>query len=156
MGMGDRADYREPEAGPAGGAVAGRVGAVEAVEDQLALIGGNAGTVVRHDETHTIALDRGDIEADEPVRRGGVLDRVAGEVTQRLGESVGVGTEGAGGDWGELEAALGGEAHAVPEIRDEWAQVDRLDVQELSLFGLREQQQVVDQAGDSRYLGLHE
>ena len=35
-------------------------------------------------------------------------------------------------------------------------QVDRLDVQELPLFGLREQQQIVDQAGDAGDLGLHE
>ena len=85
-----------------------------------------------------------------------MLDRVAGEVAQRLREAVGVGAERAGGDRRELEAALGGEAHAVPQLRDERPQVDRLDVQELPLFGLREQQQIVDQARDARDLGLHE
>ena len=98
MGLGDRADDRQPEPGTAGGAVARRVGAVEALEDALALIWWDARAVVCHDETQTVASDRGDVEADEPVRGGGVLDRVAGEVAQRLGETVGVGLERAGGD----------------------------------------------------------
>ena len=51
----------------------------------------------------------------------GVLDRIAGEVPQRLSEPIRVGVQGAAGDRPELEFAIRSQAHAVPDVRDERA-----------------------------------
>ena len=56
----------------------------------------------------------------------GVLDRVAREIPDRLRETVGIGVERSLGDGTELEAAVGGQADAVPQLLDERRQLDRL------------------------------
>ncbi len=56
----------------------------------------------------------------------------------------------------ELEAAVGDQAHAVPQLAHERGQLDRLGAQELALLALGEQQQVFDEPRDPRDLGLHD
>ena len=86
----------------------------------------------------------------------GVLDRVAGEVPQRLSEPVRIGVQRPVGDRPELEPAIRGQAHAVPDVRDERAHVDLLGAQEVGPLGLGEHQQVVDEPRDPRDLGQHQ
>jgi hypothetical protein len=52
--VGDRAHDRQPQSCPARGAVTGCVGAVEAIEDALTLVCGDARPVVFDDESQVI------------------------------------------------------------------------------------------------------
>ena len=116
VGLGDRAHDREPQTRSARGAVARRVGAVEAIEDALALLGGNARPVVFDEEPDPSRRAGLDAHAHEPPLGGRVLDRVAHQVAQRLGEPVGVGSQRRRRDGTELEAAVGEQAHPVPQL----------------------------------------
>ena len=78
---------------PLGRARPAAVGAVEALEHALALGRRDPGTVVDNHEADAIRREPGDVETHEAVVLIGVLDRVAGEVAQRLGEPIGVGVQ---------------------------------------------------------------
>ena len=71
--------------------------------------------------------------ATSPEPRFGVIDRVAREIPDRLCETVWVGVEGSVGHGTELEAAVVGQADAVPQILDERPQLDRFTAQEVGL-----------------------
>ena len=79
VGGGDVLDDREPEAGAAGGAVAGRVDAVEPLEDAVDVLGGDADALVDHRDLDLLALGAGgDDHPGTPARVGdGVGDEVA-------------------------------------------------------------------------------
>ena len=90
---------------------------MESVEDVLALIDGDSRTVVFDDEADAFAGQRLDEHANQPAGRSGVLDRVGDQVAQRLRETVRVGAERAIRNLSELEAPVGQQAHAIPQLR---------------------------------------
>jgi hypothetical protein len=90
MGVGDRADDRESQAGAARGPGSSRIGAVEALEHALALGGRDPGAVVDHGEADSVWRNGLKLEPNQAVRRGSVLDRVPRQVSESLRESVGV------------------------------------------------------------------
>ena len=85
-----------------------------------------------------------------------VLDRVARQVAQRLGEAVGSAASVPSGTGPSSKRRSAVRLSAVPQLLDERVQVDRLGPQEVGLLGLGEQQQVVDEPADAGDLGLHE
>ena len=103
--VGDRAHDRQPQARPAGCAVARGVGAVEAVEDALALVEREcpapSSSTRKRTRSPPSALHA---HAHQPRSASGVVDRVAHQVAQRLCEAVGVGAQRPVRDRAELEA----------------------------------------------------
>ena len=83
-------------------------------------------------------------------------DRVGEQVAKRLSETVGIGEQRARRQRVELEATVSERGDALPKIVDEGLEVDRLDAQEMVLFCLGEQQQVIYQAARAGYLCLDE
>ena len=148
MGVGDRAYDREPEPRPGAGAGARRLGTMEAVEDELALLDGNARAVVLDDEADAVAGSALDAHAHQSALLVRVVDRVCNEVAQGLGEAIGIGAEDARRHDTQLKAARREQAHPVPQLGHVGAEIDRFAAQELRLLALGEQQQVIDQAAD--------
>ena len=148
MGVGDRAYDREPEPRPGAGAGARRLGTMEAVEDELALLDGNARAVVLDDEADAVAGSALDAHTHQSALLVCVVDRVCNEVAQGLGEAIGIGAEDARRHDTQLKAARREQAHPVPQLGHVGAEIDRFAAQELRLLALGEQQQVIDQAAD--------
>ncbi len=93
-----------------------------------------------------------------PLLGRGVVDRVADQVAQRLGETVAVGAaaspRGSGPSSKRRSASSVIPSHSSLHVG---GQLDRLRAQEaLGVVALGEQQQVVHQPADARHLGLHE
>jgi len=94
MGFGDSTHDREPQARTAvAGSASAAVGPVKPLEHTVALDLGDAGPVVTDDEADAVGCKPGHVEVHEAVVLICVLDRVAGEIPQRLGEAVRVGLE---------------------------------------------------------------
>ena len=120
VGLGDRPHDREPQARAAGQAVTRRHRCGGSARRRgRARTAGFPGPSSMTDEADAVGPDPLDLEPDQAVGLGGVLDRVAREVAQGLSEPVGVGGQRAGRHLPELEISLGGEREAVPELRDE-------------------------------------
>src|ERR1035438_8574999 len=106
VGLGARTDDRQSESRPSALAAAGRIGAMEPLKDALALLRWDSRTVVQHRKADPIRRRALHLQAHEPRRLARVLDRVAGQVAERLRQSIRIGMELAAGDRSELEAAL--------------------------------------------------
>src|SRR5690606_8074553 len=87
VGGGDVLDDGEPQAGAAGGAVAGGVHAVEALEDALDLLRGDADALVDDRDLDGPVVGPG-LDDDGGVV-GGVVDRVGHQVAHGRGDQVG-------------------------------------------------------------------
>lgn len=153
MRLGDRPDDRESESGASFPSRPRGVDSVEALEDPLALVRRNPWSVVEDGERHPPPADLSNLEANEPVAVSRVVDGVPGEVAHRLGNAIGVSFEDPVRDRPELEATVGRQGEAVPEVGHEGLEIDRLDAKEVALLRRGEQEQVIDQArhaGDLR------
>ena len=84
----DRRHDGEPEAGAALAALAPALGAPEALEQRVGVVGRQAGAVVAHLEAHVRAVG-GDADLDRRLGRG-VDERVAQQVGEHLAQLVGV------------------------------------------------------------------
>ncbi len=82
VGFGQRLDDCQSDAGASPPTVAGRVGAIEALEDVGQMLGGDAVAIVSHGE-NDFAGDVGDREGDVPAG-GGVAQCVVEQVSQHL------------------------------------------------------------------------
>lgn len=83
----------QSEAGSASAARTGRVGAMKAIKDPLALVGGDAGTIVLDGQGQTAGREHPRAEAHATGRLVGVRHRVGSQVTQRLGQAIGIGAQ---------------------------------------------------------------
>jgi hypothetical protein len=92
-------------------------------------------SVVDYREPDLLGTGSVDLEANEPLIAGGVLDRVTSEVAQRLSEPVGVSAQRSSGHSTELEAAFSTDADPIPKLSDESVKVDRLRSEKAGLLG---------------------
>ena len=152
----NRTHDREAEPGPAGSAIARRVGPVEAIEDPLALIARDPRSVVFDEKRRCPPRSGSTHMRTRPVPSAVCSIALPTRLRSACASRSGSARKRAVRHRAELEAAVGEQDHAIPQLADEPAQVDRLDPQELRLLALGEQQQVVDEAADACDLGLNE
>ena len=124
-------------------ASAAAVDAMEAFEDGLELVGGDARTGVGDRDRQPAAVFGASRDADR-VARLGVGYRVADEVAQNLGQPVGVGVQRAG-DRLELEVSFAVEREIAAEILEVVVEVDRMRLDQPPSLGARERQHVTDE-----------
>jgi hypothetical protein len=146
VSLGDRPHDRKPQAGATGSTITSRIGAMEAIKYTLALVGSNPRPVVFDHEPEPAAAKVLHAQTNDPLALIGVLNRIANQVSQRLGEAVRVRPENPLRRRPKLEVAARGEGHPIPQARNVVDQLNRLDAQELRLLGLCEQEQVVDKS----------
>src|SRR5829696_2201901 len=149
---------RQAEPGAAAGGGAGRVGPVEALEDPLGLLGGEAGAVVDDlDGGPGAAVEGGgpDPDLDRAAGRGvgeGVVDQVGQHLAQPLvvaehdqGAALAAVAVVAGAE-DELDLAVGGDRPGVVDgLGGQGEQVHRVVAQRALLVEAGQQQEVLDQ-----------
>ena len=137
-----------PSPAPPASAAASRVGAVEALEHPLQLLRRRSRGRRRDDEADAAVRPGLHLEPDEAVGRGGVLDGVADEVAQRLGEAVGI-----GGQLGTSGIGPSSKWRSSPMLAPHHSSLTNGSrsissaLEEVAALGAGEQQHVVDQPG---------
>ena len=150
-------DDAQTQAGAAGGARAGLVHAVEALEDALLLLLGDADALVDHGDAHDVGVLRVQRDAHrDPGTRLGVADGVVQQVAHGGGDEGGVATHpqslGTTGHEGDL-AAVGLDAHPVHGLGDDVVDVNDLRLgQGVALLEAGELDDLLDQ--DAQAAGL--
>ena len=101
-----------------------RLGPVKAVEDTGSLGFRDSGPVVLDGQLHLVLAGR-HTQAHQTAF-GRVLDRVAREIVQRLGETIGIRVQRPSSFACQLEAPIGGGGEALEEVADERLELDVL------------------------------
>ena len=150
-------DDAQAQAGAPGGARAGLVHAVEALEDALLLLLGDADALVDHGDAHDVGVLRVQRDAHrDPGARLGVADGVVQQVAHGGGDEGGVAAHpqslGAAGHEGDL-AAVGLDAHPVHGLGDDIVDVNDFGLgQGVALLEAGELDDLLDQ--DAQAAGL--
>ena len=155
VGLGDGADDGQAQPGSTLVPAPSGVGAMKALEDPLALGGGDPGTVVDDHEPDPIRSVGVHLEPDEALALGGVVDRVGGQVAEGLSQPVRIGSQRSRGDRTEFEMPVGGQADPVPQLAHEAVEIDALGTQEVRVLGLGQEQEIVNETADARDLAVH-
>ena len=119
-------------------------GPVKAVEDTGSLGFRDSGAVVLDGQLHLVLAGR-HAQAHQTAF-GRVLDRVARQVVQRLGEAIGIRVQRPSSFACQLEAPIGSGGQALEEVADERLELDVLRVHQRPFVCAGEQEEVVHQA----------
>ena len=153
MGVDDPGHDREAEAGAALAALAAALGAPEALEQRVGVVGGQAGAVVAHLEPDLL-LPGADADVDR-APGGRVHERVAQQVAEHLAQLVGVAEHDRRAVAGDLDRAVGGGRAGVGGgVAGELGEVDLAVRRVDDLVEPRQRQQVLDEHAHARRLVL--